>query len=219
MQNNVREPITENKPRRFRLLILFVLLLGVGVVLFLAGRFIYGLGQRSAARVAGIDPDISATPSFTITPSPTITPTFTPAPTATYEFPPTATETQIPWTSCPGIVITVTDTKKGDLLHVKRCADGLEYDLGPLTKGVYAVSPDDKYLVYCDWNGILYAARIGTTTLTVIRRMNKEFYTFGRNMAPIFELTFNPEKPSVLQINEKRYGQDIPVGLPGWLDE
>jgi hypothetical protein len=61
--------------------------------------------------------------------------------------------------------------------------------------------------------------RIGTTTLTVIKRMNKLFYTFGRDMAPIFELTFNPDKPSLLEIYEKRYGQYLPTGMPGRLSE
>jgi len=49
----------------------------------------------------------------------------------------TVTATQ-QWLSCPGIVVTVTDTDAGDVLHILRCEDGLEYDLGPLAKGVYA---------------------------------------------------------------------------------
>ena len=219
MQNNLQDHAPGNKPGWIRWLVTFVSMLALGSALFLAGRFVYGLGQRTAARLSGVDPDVSPTLRPTLTSTSTITPTFTPIPTSTYYFPPTATATKIPWTSCPGIVITVTDTKDGDILHVLRCADGLEYDIGPLTKGVYAVSPDDKYLVYCGLNGVLYAARIGTPNLTVIKKVNKLFYTFGRDMDPIFELTFNSDNPGVLEIYEKRYGQNLPIGMPGWLSE
>lgn len=192
-----------------------------GIALFLVGRFIYGLGQRTASELSGVDLTVSRTLPPAAQGTSTITPTITPSRTSTsfFVFAPTATQTKIPWTSCPGIVVTVTDTTKGDFVHVLRCADGLEYEIGPLTKGVYAVSPDDKYLVYCSLDGVLYAARIGSPTLSVIKKMDKDFYTFGRDMAPIFVLKFNAEKPTVLEIHEKRYVQKMTVQMPTWLSD
>jgi len=202
-----------------RWLVSFFGILAFGFALFFVGRFIYGLGQKAASELSGVD----LTPSITLHPTSqgtsTITQTSTPNPTSTsfFAFAPTATETKIPWTSCPGIVISVTDTLKGDFVHVLRCTDGLEYEIGPLTKGVYAVSPDDKYWVYCSLDGVLYAARIGSSTLSVIKKINKDFYTFGRDMAPIFVLKFNAENPNVLEIHEKRYVQKMLITMPGWL--
>jgi hypothetical protein len=169
--------------------------------------------------VAGLDPSASATLQPTITLTSTITPAFTPGPTSTIYLASSPTPTKIPWTSCPGIVVTVTDTDKGDIVHILRCSDGLEYDIGPLTKGVYAVSPDDRYFVYCSLDGVVYAARIGDDTLTVIEKTYREFYTFGRDMAPIFELTFSDESPYVLEVYEKRYGQSLLVRMPRWLSD
>ncbi len=213
----MKEPAPENKTGYARWLGTFLLIPILGFALFFAGRFIYNLGQTTASRISGVD----ITPLATVSEAtPTVTPTFTPIPpTATYYFPPTATATKIPWTSCPGIVITVSDTSKGDIVHVLRCLDGLEYDIGPLTKGAYAVSPDDKYLVYCSISGILYAARIGNATLTVMQKVNKDFYTFGQDMDPIFVLKFNAENTRVLEIHEKRYGQKLPITMPGWLSQ
>lgn len=188
-----------------------------------AARFIYALGQRNAAQVAGID----LTPQSTITPTvdvpPTITPTITLTPTATqYVVFPTATATKIPWTSCPGIVITVTDTKKGDIVHVQRCSDNFLYDIGPLARGFYAVSPDDKYLVYCTTDGILYAAKIGSPTLQLIMNVKREgeFTVFNKKVDPLFVMTFT-ETPQglVLEIYEKNYNQNMPIVMPRWLDE
>lgn len=196
-----------------------LLLLALGPGLYFAGRFIHSLGQRLAEGLSAAERSVPAvdTAQPTSTTPVTATPTRTPTPTAASFIPPTATATRIPWTSCPGIVISVTDTEKGDLLRVLRCEDGLEYEIGPLTKGVYAVSPDDKYLVYCSLDGVLYAARIGSTTLTVIEKTRRQFYTFGRDMDPIFELTFSGEGPFVLEIYEKRYGQNLPLRMPAWL--
>ena len=217
MTNDRQDHTRNDKPGRMRRLIAPAALLAFGVLLFFAGRFIYGLGQRSAARLSGVDPSASATLQPVSTMTSTITPTFTPSPTGTYFFPPTATATKIPWTSCPGIVVTVTDTQQGDIVHILRCEDGLEYDIGPLPKGVFAVSPDDKYIVYAGQDGVIYAARIGSTALTVIRKTGREFYTFGQDMAPIYKLTFSGEGPYVLELYEARYGQNLPIRMPGWL--
>ena len=206
------------------LLILFGLSI-LGCILFFGGRFLLTFGQRAAENIAGVSETLTSMPSQTFTPVPltfTITPTAGPSPTPTFFHTiPTATATLIPWTQCPGIVITVNDTEQGDILHVLRCEDGYEYDIGPLTKGAFAVSPDDRYLVYAGVNGILYVAKIGDASLYTIMNLRKEgpFITFGKKVPPIFQLSFNGTGPYVLEIYESRYGQNFPVQMPNWLSQ
>ena len=153
-------------------------------------------------------PPIFITPSM---PSATITPFFVFTPTPTLE----------DWSSCPGIVITVTDTADGDFLHVLRCADGLEYDLGPLTKGAYAVGPNDKFLVYCGNNGIVYAAKIGDRTLRRLADIRHEgvFSFFAKNVPPIFKLSFISENPYKLEVLEYNFSQSIVIVLPYYITD
>jgi hypothetical protein len=137
-------------------------------------------------------------------------------------FPPTATETKIPWTSCPGIVVIVRDTEQGDFLHVLRCEDNYEYDIGPLTKGAFAVSPDDQYIVYASINGLLYGSKIGDPVLYTIKNLKRDgpFTVFPKKIVPKFELKFVGDAPPyVLNVYESRYGQNFPVKMPGWLSE
>jgi len=215
--NHSLDPMHTGRPVPFRWLPALIALTLVGLLLYFAGRYVYSLGQQAALNISGADDTAAAILSSTPTGTVTITPTPVPSPTNTPIFPPTATATRIPWSACPGIVIHVTDTRKGDLLHVLRCEDGLEYDLGPLPKGVFAVSPDDRYLVYAGQDGVIYAAPIGSTALTVIRRTGREFYTFGQDMAPIYKLSFSGESPYVLEVYEARFGQNLPIRMPGWL--
>ena len=215
MENNLQDPPPSKGTNRLIVIVLLILAIGAG--LYFAGRYIYGLGQHAAAEIYSVELTVSATFRPTETMTPTITPTFTVSPTSTSFFPPTATPTKIPWSSCPGIVVTVADTEEGDMIHILRCSDSLEYDIGPLPKGYFAVSPDEKYFVYGSISGVLYAARIGTPTLTVIKKVNKEFYTFGRQVNPIFVFTFTGESPYVLEVYESRFGQNMPIRMPGWL--
>lgn len=205
-----------------------LILLGLvilGVVIVWGGKFLYGFGQRAAEDIAGVDKTLTSRPTETETPIPltaTITITNGPSPTSTfYYIIPTATPTRIPWTTCPGIVVTIHDTDKGDIIHVLRCSDKFEYDLGPITKGAFAVSPDDKYLVYASEEGILYAAKIGETALYTISNLKRDgnFVTFAREAAPIFQLKFDGTGPYVLEIYESRYGQNLPLQMPNWLSK
>jgi hypothetical protein len=214
MENN-----SPARPRWLWIGIVLFVLTAIGLSLYFAGRYLYNLGRQAAAQIAGVEETATAFASPTVTATITITPTLTPSPTPTPFFPPTATATKVPWTSCPGIVVQVTDTEKGEMVHVLRCEDSLQYDLGPLPKGVFAVSPDDEYIVYAAQDGVIYAARIGATSLTVIRKTAREFYTFGQDMAPIYKLTFTGESPYVLEVYEARYGQNLPIRMPGWLTD
>ena len=132
---------------------------------------------------------------------------------------PTLTPTQ-QWLACPGIVVSVTDTKKGDMLHILRCEDGLEYDLGPLPKGVYAVGPNDKFLVYVTIDGIVYASEIGDPYLYSLYNLRNEhiFTVFNKKVSPDFQISFAGESPlSKLVLLERNYDQkrvyDLPFGI------
>ena len=106
------------------------------------------------------------------------------------------------------------------MLHVLRCEDGLEYDLGPLAKGVYAVGPNDKFLVYVSSSGIVYATRIGDLHLSVLYNLVKEhiFTVFNKGVAPNFEVSFSGGIPIYrLILLEKNFDQkrmyDLPPGI------
>jgi len=174
--------------------------------------------------VAVATPTQQATSSNTVMPatSPTSTLTFTPPATSTpfptfiTAFPLTTTPTQ-QWTACPGIVITKTQTNKGDMLHILRCEDGLEYDLGPLAKGTYAVGPNDKFLVYITSGGIVYAAKIGEPYLNGLYNLMREriFTVFNKGAAPDFQISFVDGVLSYkLVLIENNYDQKRDYDLP-----
>lgn len=216
---------TEQKQSRSGLIVrVLLILLGLtllGCMLFFGGGFLYSLGERTAENIAGVDEtltnmptptSITLTATTTLTPEPSLTPTITP----------TATITPLPWTTCPGIMVTRNDTAQGDILHVVRCEDGFEYDLGPLSKGAYAVSPDNKYLVYAGVNGILYGAKIGDTALYTIKNLKRDgaFTVFPKKIVPRFQLEFvGDQAPYVLNVFEEKYQQNYPVPMPSWLSE
>jgi hypothetical protein len=184
--------------------------------------------QSCNLSVAVADEDLSLTPptvaSNTAMPvaSPTSAPTFTSTPTIT-PFPTfisaivlTTTPTQ-QWQSCPGIVVTRTDTAKGDMLHILRCEDGLEYDLGPLANGVYAVGPNDKFLVYVTIDGIVYISRIGEIYLNPLYDLayEKIFTVFNKGVTPDFQVSFSGGTPAYrLILLEKNYDQKRMYDLP-----
>jgi hypothetical protein len=154
-------------------------------------------------------------PTSTLTPLPSAT--FTPSPTTTLFAVPTPTPTQ-QWLACPGIVATVTDTKKGDMLHILRCEDGFEYDLGPLAKGVYAVGPNDKFLVYVTIDGFIYAARIGDPYMHNLYNLKNEhiYSVFNKRVTPDFKISFAGESPLLkLVLLERNYDQKRVYELPG----
>ncbi len=158
----------------------------------------------------------ASSPTLTLTPMPSAT--FTPSPTPTLFFAPTATSTP-QWLACPGIVVTLTDTKKGDMLHILRCDDGLEYDLGPLAKGVYAVGPNDKFLVYVTIDGYIFAARIGDPYMYNLYDLKYEhIYTvFNKRVTPDFKISFVEAPTYKLVLLEKQYDQKRVYDLPSWI--
>jgi len=164
--------------------------------------------------------DVSGT--ATSAPSPTSTLTFTPAvtiqptPTWTLFFAPTATPTE-QWSACPGIVVTQTDTDAGEMLRILRCEDGFEYDLGPLAKGVYAVGPNDKFLVYVTVDGKVYGVRVGETRLVPLYNLKREhiFTVLNIGTEPDFIISFSGGDPSYkLVLVERNYDQKRMYELP-----
>ncbi len=157
-------------------------------------------------------PVVLPTSTLTFTPSPTVTP----LPTLMLLGVPTITPTQ-QWGACPGIVVTQTDTDKGDLLHILRCEDGLEYDLGPLAKGVYAVGPNDNFLVYVTIGGVVYASKIGERHFTILYNLVREkiFTVFNKGVSPDFKISFSDGTPIYrLVLLEKNYDQKRMYDLP-----
>ncbi len=162
---------------------------------------------------------LTFTPSFVTLPADFTPTTLTLLPSATPLFTPTSTPTP-QWSACPGIVVTRNDTKDGDILHILRCEDGLEYDLGPLAQGVYAVGPNDKFLVYVTVDGIIYAAKIGDKyPVAVFNLKTERIYTaLNKKMNGDFKISFTGNELNYqLVLLERKYDQkrvyDLPVKI------
>jgi hypothetical protein len=173
-----------------------------------------------------------ASPTQQVTATNTAMPVFSPSPTQT--FTPTATITPLPtlvplslviptvtpaqqWVTCPGVIVSQSHTDKGEMLHIFRCEDELEYDLGPLAKGVFAVGPNNKFLVYIASSGIVYATRIGDLHFFVLYNLVKEhiFTVFNKGVAPDFDVSFSGGTPIYrLILLEKNYDQKRMYILP-----
>jgi len=163
----------------------------------------------------------TATPAAppTVTLTFTSTATITPFPTFISMAATTPTPTQ-QWLACPGIVVIATDTDKGDMLHILRCEDGVEYDMGPLAKGLYAVGPNDKFLVYVSLSGVIYASQIGDPTLHVMYNLDREqvFTVFNKGVTPDFKISFVEDALNYkLVVIEKKYDQKRVYELPSWI--
>jgi hypothetical protein len=77
-------------------------------------------------------------------------------------------------TACSGIAITDRKTSSGIYLTVSRCEDDLQYELGPLALGAYAVGPNEEFLVYCSYDGSVYAAKIGEPKLVFLKSIKRD---------------------------------------------
>ncbi len=170
-----------------------------------------------ASPTLSVAPTYSPTPSATFTVVPvTLTASLTLAPTETLS--PSLTPSPTPqWSVCPGIVVTRIDSNDGDTLHILRCEDGLEYDLGPLAKGAYAVAPNDKFLAYVTVNGMIYAARIGDRYVVTVFNLATEriFTALNKKINGDFKLSFTGDELNYqLIVYEKKYNQKRVYELP-----
>lgn len=153
--------------------------------------------------------------------APTATPTITaplPTPTLTLFYQASATPTPS-LTECP-LIVALKDTPKGDLLHIRRCEDNLEYDLGPFAKGVYAAGPNYKFIVYVTDTGYVYASKVGNPYLALVVNLVRErkFVAINKGALPEFTISFEGEEPRYkLALYEDKYKQkfryDLPLGI------
>lgn len=121
--------------------------------------------------------------SYTSTPvSSTPTPTLIPTEII-------STSVPIP-TVCPEITITITDTPKGDILHIERCSDGWKYDTSPIAKGAYGLAPNNKFIIYCTNTGDVYAVKIGDPNFKFIETIRKRMPIFHKNDDVSLIITF-----------------------------
>jgi hypothetical protein len=122
----------------------------------------------------------------------------------------TSTPTLIPST----VTITVEDSAKGDYLTIHRSTDNLEYKIGPIAKGVYAIGPNDVFWVYCTLGGSVYAAKIGDPRLTTIGSV-KYFAAIKRNVLPDFRIVIHANNNLYkAEIMESKYVQNETFNIP-----
>jgi hypothetical protein len=151
-----------------------------------------------------------------IMPTATVTPlVFPPTPTLTLFYDSTVTAT-LSLVDCP-LIITKTDTKEGDMLHILRCEDKMEYDIGPFAKGIYAIGPNQKFIVYVTDNGYVFVGSIGNRNM--VRAANlvreKKFTAINRRVRPQFVISFWGEEPHYqLVLTEKRFDERGMYMLP-----
>ncbi len=68
-------------------------------------------------------------------------------------------------------------------LNISGIVEQESYRLGPVAKGAYAISPNDRFLVYLSHSGQLYAIRLGQSTFTRVTNMARQFTAIKKNIA------------------------------------
>jgi hypothetical protein len=173
---------------------------------------------RTPVRIQPTHQDI-AEPVQTITKTPaietqtliitnTVNATLTPEVTTTYTLTPSATSSPSP------VTITIEDTLEGNYLVVKRATDNLEYKLGPIADGVYAIGPNSNFFVYCTDDGKVYAAKIGAKYLSPIGDV-RYFTAIRRGTKPSFavDIFFNTNFYRA-NVQEKLFNQNEIILIP-----
>lgn len=165
---------------------------------------------------------VTETPTFNFT-VPTLlaaeTPSLPEKPTETLQAFTVLQATPIP-TSATAVAhqlveITAVDTTKGTILTVTGGLEDYDYQLGPLAKGVYAMGPNRKFLVYLTDSGIIYVHRFGNFGFQEVENANREFMALNKHVEPRFELSFHDTGyVFVLFIHEGRFDEDRQVILP-----
>jgi formylglycine-generating enzyme required for sulfatase activity len=112
-----------------------------------------------------------------------------------------------------GVSLTLDETSEGSYLHVS--APDSQYELGPLPDGVYALSPDGKFLVYVsNSDGSVYAARIGDTSLYRLETLRNKFSALIDGEIPLFKISFSRSESYFITIREENFSQQITIQVP-----
>jgi hypothetical protein len=125
-----------------------------------------------------------------------------PEPADNYELPP-----------CSDVTVTVSDTSKGDILHIEGCPNWT-YDSPPLAKGEYALSPNGKFLVYCTNNGDLYTIRFGESSPRFIENLRKKMIVFRNGDVSLIITIYEGENQYFANIMDQYSGQNVNVKIP-----
>jgi hypothetical protein len=125
------------------------------------------------------------------------------------------TLTSLPDTGlCTDTSLHMVDRSEGNFLQI--CADGTQYEIGPLQHGAYAIGPNKKFFVYCTNNGDVYAGRIGETNLALIGDI-KEFSIIVRKEAPELEFEFFGDHPYTVKVKELILEQSKDFPIPRYI--
>jgi hypothetical protein len=107
------------------------------------------------------------------------------------------------------------ETAQGILLTVTGGIESYDYRLGPLAKGVYALGPNSKFLVYVTNNGMVYINRLGEPNFQTVEDARRAFSALNKQVDPYFELSFHDTGfVYILFIYEGRFGETLQVTLP-----
>ena len=128
--------------------------------------------------------------------------TVEPMPTSTPEPPP-----------CYGVMVTPNDTSKGNILHIEGCPNWI-FDSPPFAKGSYAISPNEKFLIYCTTVGDLYAIRFRDQQTINLGNLRKDMPVFHTGDVSIGISISSGENQYFARIVDRISGQSLDFGIP-----
>ncbi len=138
-----------------------------------------------------------------------------PSPEPTQSIPTPSISTDIS-NDCSGVTITTVHTPKGGTLHIERCADQWIYDTPPIANGIYQLDSNNHFLVYCTFDGNVYALQIGDPTIRFVENISQEMPIFRRNDNELsLSMTFlSGETQYWVTIADQTSGQSTIVKIP-----
>lgn len=113
---------------------------------------------------------------------------------------------------CSRVTVNVNDTSSGDILHLQ-CSNWV-YDTPPLAKGVYAVDPDNLFVVYCSFTGDLYVVKVGDPSLVFIENLSARMPAF---VAGDVQLRISFSKEDIhhyVTVQDLNSGQEATIKIP-----
>ncbi len=128
--------------------------------------------------------------------------TIEPLPTSTPEPPP-----------CYGVMVTPKDTSKGNILHIQGCPNWV-FDSPPFATGSYAISPNEKFLIYCTTVGDLYAIRFHDQQTISLGNLRKDMPVFHTGDVSIGISISSGENQYFARIVDRISGQSLDFGIP-----